>query len=81
MLFCCILFYFCFLRPHPQHMEIPSLGVKSELQLLAYDTATTMPDLSHICKLHHSPRQHRIVNPLSEARDWTRGPVDTSWVH
>ena len=32
-------------------MEVPSLGVKSELQLLAYATATAMPDLSHICDL------------------------------
>ena len=26
---------------------------------------------SHVCRLHHSSRQHRIVNPLSEARDRT----------
>ena len=31
-------------------MEVPRLGVESELQLLA--TATW--DLSHICDLHHS---------------------------
>ena len=35
---------FHLLGPHPQHMEVPRLGVKSELQLLA-DTATAMPDL------------------------------------
>ena len=29
-----------------------------------------MQDLSHVCDLHHSS-QHRIHNPLSEARDWT----------
>ena len=34
------------------HMEVPRLGVQSELQLLAYATATTMPDLSHVCSLH-----------------------------
>ena len=28
-------FFFSFLGPHPQHMEVPRLGVKSELQLLA----------------------------------------------
>ena len=28
-----VLFYFCFLGPHPQHMEVPRLGVKLELQL------------------------------------------------
>uniref|UniRef100_A0A8D2ABT1 ABC-type glutathione-S-conjugate transporter n=1 Tax=Sus scrofa TaxID=9823 RepID=A0A8D2ABT1_PIG len=26
---------------------------------------------SHVCDLHHSSRQHRILNPLSEARDRT----------
>ena len=30
------------------------------------------PDLSHVCNLHHSPRQSQVLNPLSEARDQTR---------
>ena len=35
------LFYFiCVLGLHPQHMEVPGLWVKSELQLPAYTTAT-----------------------------------------
>ena len=29
-------FFFFFLGLHPQHMEVPMLQVKSELQLLAY---------------------------------------------
>ena len=37
-----------------RHMEVPRLGVESELQLPAYATATAMPDLSYICDLHHS---------------------------
>ena len=57
------------LGPHPWHMEVPRLGVKSEVQELAY--ATTMPDLCHICDLHHSSQQHWILNPLSEARNQT----------
>ena len=36
----CFCFCFCFLGLHPQHMEVPRLGVESELQLLAYATAT-----------------------------------------
>ena len=32
-------------------MEVPRLGVKSELQLLAYTTATAVQHLSHICEL------------------------------
>ena len=31
---------FFFKGPHPQHMEIPRLGVESELQLPAYTTNT-----------------------------------------
>ena len=37
-------FLFVFLGPHLWHMEVPRLGVESELQLLAYTTATAMPD-------------------------------------
>ena len=29
--FFCFLFVFSFLGPHPQHMEVPRLGVQSEL--------------------------------------------------
>jgi len=39
------LFTFVFLGPHLQHMEIPRVGVKSELQLLAYTTATATAPL------------------------------------
>ena len=67
--------FFClvFLEPHPQHTEVPRLEVKSELLLLATATATAtaIPDPSCICDLHHSSGQHRILNPLSKARDQT----------
>ena len=33
------LFHFCFSGPRLRHMEVPSLGVEWELQLLAYTTA------------------------------------------
>ena len=46
--------FFCFLGPRPQHMEVPRLGVSSELQLPTYTTATATPDPSRICDLHHS---------------------------
>ena len=39
---------FVFLGPYPRHMEVPRLGVQLKLQLLAYTTATAMPDPSHI---------------------------------
>ena len=61
-------------------MEVPRLGVKSELQLLAYATATAVRDLSCICNLHHGSRQCRILNPESKARDRTGILMDTSRV-
>ena len=70
-------FFFCLFvfRAEPKHMEIPRLEVQSELQPLAYATATARWDPSHVSDLHHSSRQHRILHPL-------RGPgikPATSW--
>ena len=67
-----------FLGPRLRHMEVPRLGVKQELQLPAYTTATAMQDLSHVCNLYHSSWQRRIPDPLSEARDRTRVLMGTS---
>ena len=61
-------------------MQVPRLGVKSELQPLAYNTAMAMPDLSYICNLHCNLWQHQILNPLSEARDRTCVLKDTSQI-
>ena len=64
-------------------MEVPRLGVESELQLLlAYTTATAMWDPSHslVCDLHHSSQQCQILYPLSEARDQTLILMDPSQV-
>ena len=69
------IYYYYFLGPHPWHMEVPRLGVWSELQLPACVTAIAMPDSSHICDLHQSSWQSQILNPLSKARDRT----STSW--
>ena len=65
------MFSFLFLGPHPRHLEVPRLGVQLELQLPASATATATSDLSRVCDLHHSSRQRRLLNPLSEARDRT----------
>ena len=48
-------------------MEVPGLGVKSELQVLAYTTATATLDPSRVCDLHYSLWQHRILHLLIEA--------------
>ena len=45
-IFCFVLFHFfvcfCFLGLHPQHMEVPGLGVQLELRPPAYTTAQLM---------------------------------------
>ena len=71
---------FVFLGPHPWHMAIPRLGIWLELQLLVCAAATAMLDLRYVSDLHHSSWQHRILNPLNEARDWPFILMDTSQV-
>ena len=66
---------------HLRHMEIPRLGVKSEMQLPAYTIATVTLDPSHFFDLHGSSWQCRILNPLREARDQTRTLMDASQIH
>ena len=72
--------FIAFLGPHLQHIEVPRLGVKPGLQLLAYTIATAMHDPSCNRDPHHSSKQHQSLNPLSEARDWTYVLMNTSWV-
>ena len=77
--------WFCFflIGLHPWHMDVPRLGVKLELQLPPYTTATATAtwNLSLVCDLHHSSRQCQILNPLSKARGRTRILMDASRVH
>ena len=54
-----------------QHVEVPRLGVKLDLQLPAYATPTPTPNPSRTCDLHQSLWQCQILNSLSEARDQT----------
>ena len=56
-------------------MNVPRLGVKSELQLPAYTSAIATTDPSLVCKLHHSSWQCQILNPLRPVIE----PV-TSWI-
>ena len=69
------------LGPYPWHIEVPRRRFKSEPELPAYTTATAMWDLSSVCDLHHSSWQHRIINPLSEARDRTCNLMVPSPIH
>ena len=73
---------------HLWHIEGPRWGVKSELQLPAYTTATVMWDPSRVCDLHYSSRQHQILNPrilnpakpgIEPASSWILVEFVTHW--
>ena len=68
---CVSFIYFFFLG----HMEVPRLGVRLDLQLLAYTTAKATWDPSHVCDLHHSSQQRWILDPLRSA--WEAA---SSWI-
>ena len=75
--------YLLFLGAHLWHMEVPRSGVKSELQLLAYTTATTMLDLSCVCDLHHSSWQRQIAHGNARSLiHWARPEIEpaSSWI-
>ena len=45
----------------------------SRVTLQLGEVSTVVPEYpSRVCNLHHSSRQHRIVNPLSKGRDRIR---------
>ena len=78
--------YFHFQSHTCWHMEVPELGVESELQLLSCATATATQDLSCIHDLHCNLEQCWILNPLSETRGQTCILTETtqvfnSWSH
>ena len=61
-------------------MEVPRLSVKMELYLPAYTSTTVMWDLSHVCNIHCSSWQLRILNLLSKVRDQACILTDTSQI-
>ena len=76
-----LLFIYLFSLFRAEHAAYgDSQGVELELQLPAYSTTTATPDPSRICNLHHSSRQHQILDPLSEARDQTHTLMNTSQI-
>ena len=50
-----------------QHMQVPRLGFKLQLQLQSYTTATAVPVLSCICNPRHSSHKCRILQPTEWA--------------
>jgi len=69
-----IIFGLCLFRVAP--MVYGSSQARGRIGAVA-----AMPDPSHVCDLHHSSRQCRILNPLSEAKDQTQVLMDASQVH
>ena len=71
-------YYYCHFRAVPRHMEIPRLGVESELQPLAYPTATVTSDLSHVCAVT-STTAHGNTRSLTH---WVRPGTEpaSSWM-
>ena len=62
-------------------MEVPRLGVESELQPLAYTTATPTPDSSCICDLNTAHGNARSLTQLKEAKDQTFVLMGASQIH
>ena len=73
--------YFWFFRAAPvTYVSSQARGWNRAAAAGLRTTATAKPHLSLVCDLHHSSRQHWILNPLSEARNWTCVLMDTSQV-
>ena len=75
-------FFFFLFRAVPTAHGSSQVRSLTRARLPAYATATATPDpsRSHICNLHHSSEQCRILNPLSRARDQTCILMDISQV-
>ena len=75
-----IFFFLVFLRPHLQHIGVPSLGVKSEPQLPAYTTTTATQIWATSATYTTAHGNIGSFNPLSEARHQTHVLMDMSQV-
>ena len=72
--------FFFFLRATSAACRSPQPRGLIGTAAMGYTTATAVRDPSNICDLHWSLQQHRILNPLSEAKDRNGILMDTSWV-
>jgi len=59
-----IFLFLIFLGLHPQHMEVPRLGVQSELQLPAYATTTATANAGSEPHLQPTPTAHSNTGSL-----------------
>ena len=72
-------FFVCFLGPHPWYIQVPRLGVESELQLPAYTTAKAA--VQAVAATYTTAHDNAGSLILSDARDWTCILMDISWIH
>ena len=62
MLYFFFFFFFCILGPYPWDMEVPRLGVESDLQLPFYDTAhSNAGSLTHLVRPGIEPASSWIL--------------------
>ena len=73
-------FLFCFLGPHPWHMEVPRLRVKSKLQLLAYATSQPCQIWAGSVTYTTACGNAGSLTPWVGSRDWTHIFTDTTSV-
>ena len=71
-------FFFCLFRAAPT--AFGGSQVRGHIGAVAagLHQSHSNPDPSHVCNLHHSSQQGRILNPLREARDPTCVIRDTT---
>ena len=72
-----LLFFFFFLGTHIQHMEFLGYGLNGTCKWWNMSQPQPISDLSHIYDLCCSSRQRRILNPLSEVKNWICILMDT----
>ena len=73
-------FFFCLFRAAPMaHGSSHAAGWIGAAAAGLYHSHTKTRSEPCICDLHHSSRQHHILNPLSEARGRKCILLDTSW--
>ena len=79
-LFFFFLVFVSFLGPHPRHVEVPRLGGRIGAVATGLRHSHRTWDLSCICDLYHSSRQHQILNPLGKARNPTCSLTVPGWI-
>ena len=80
-IFLCFLFVCCFVFCLFRAVLAAYGSSQARGRIRASVAIATTPAPRHICALHHSSRQHQILNPLSEDRDRTLNLMVPSWIY